>query len=341
MRQLENTGKRYHLVAGPHTAHWGYLDASLPPVLTVKSGDQVTIDTVSGTPAELPADGLGFEILPEHLEIHRCSRKDLGNHIYTGPIAIENAWPGDVLQVCILDIKLRQNWGWNAFRPSMGTLPEDFPSLQKLHIALDSDTMTATMPWGLKLPLSPFFGQLAVAPPAHAGRQGSREPREFGGNIDCKELTAGSIIYLPVFAPGALFSTGDGHALQGDGEVCGTAIETALSGRFEFTVRKNLAYRLPRAETASHYLTFGFDADLDVAAKQALRELIDWVVVLAGIAPGEAYALCSIVADLRVTQTVNGIKGVHAMMAKSVIGRNASDLRPSGDARARDAAGKR
>jgi acetamidase/formamidase len=213
--------------------------------------------------------------------------------------------------------------------------------LQKLHIALDSDTMTATMPWGLKLPLSPFFGQLAVAPPAHAGRQGSREPREFGGNIDCKELTAGSIIYLPVFAPGALFSTGDGHALQGDGEVCGTAIETALSGRFEFTVRKNLAYRLPRAETASHYLTFGFDADLDVAAKQALRELIDWVVVLAGIAPGEAYALCSIVADLRVTQTVNGIKGVHAMMAKSVIGRNASDLRPSGDARARDAAGKR
>ena len=204
----------------------------------------------------------------------------------------------------------------------MGTLPEDFPNLQRLHIALDRDTMTATMPWGLRLSLSPFFGQLAVAPPPEAGRQGSREPREFGGNIDCKELTAGSIIYLPVFAPGALFSTGDGHALQGDGEVCGTAIETALSGLFEFTVRKDLAYRLPRAETASDYITFGFDADLDDAAKEALRELIDWLVVLTGITPGEAYALCSVAANLRVTQTVNGVKGVHAMMAKGLIGKS-------------------
>jgi acetamidase/formamidase len=173
MDALRNAGKHYHLAAGPETAHWGYLDASLPPVLTVKSGDQVTIDTVSGTPAELPPDRFGFEILPEHLEIHRRSQKDLGSHIYTGPIAIEDAQPGDILQVRILDIALRQNWGWNAFRPYLGTLPEDFPNLQKLHIALDSNTMTATMPWGLKLPLSPFFGQLTVAPPPHAGRQGS------------------------------------------------------------------------------------------------------------------------------------------------------------------------
>ncbi len=324
MEQLRTTGKRYHLAAGPDTAHWGYLDASLAPVLTIKSGDRVTIETVSGTPAELPADGLGFEILPEHLEIHRRSLRDIGNHIYTGPIAIEDAQRGDVLQVRIIDITLRQNWGWNAFRPYMGTLPEDFPNLQRLHIALDRDTMTATMPWGLRLSLSPFFGQLAVAPPPEAGRQGSREPREFGGNIDCKELTAGSIIYLPVFAPGALFSTGDGHALQGDGEVCGTAIETALSGLFEFTVRKDLAYRLPRAETASDYITFGFDADLDDAAKEALRELIDWLVVLTGIAPGEAYALCSVAANLRVTQTVNGVKGVHAMMAKGLIGKSSN-----------------
>jgi acetamidase/formamidase len=329
MDQLRNTGKHYHLAAGPDTAHWGYLDAALPPVLTVKSGDRVTIDTVSGTPAELPADGLGFDILPEHLEIHRRSLKDIGNHIYTGPIAIQEAQPGDVLQVRIIDITLRQNWGWNSFRPYMGTLPEDFPRLQRLHIALDRDTMTATMPWGLKLPLSPFFGQLAVAPPPEAGRQGSREPREFGGNIDCKELTVGSVIYLPVWTPGALFSTGDGHALQGDGEVCGTAIETALSGVFEFTLRKDFTCGLPRAETARDYITFGFDADLDDAAKQALRELIDWLVVLTGIAPGEAYALCSIAADLRVTQTVNGVKGVHAMMAKSLIGRSTDGSRAS------------
>lgn len=166
-----------------------------------------------------------------------------------------------------------------------------------------------------------------------AGREAG-SPREFGGNIDCKELTAGSVIYLPVWTPGALFSTGDGHALQGDGEVCGTAIETALSGLFEFTVRKDLAYRLPRAETASDFITFGFDADLDDAAKQALRELIDWLVALTGIAPGEAYAFCSVAANLRVTQTVNGVKGVHAMMAKSLIGKSADGSRTSRGAQA-------
>jgi acetamidase/formamidase len=329
MQELRNTGRHYHLAAGPDTAHWGYLDPALPPVLTVRSGDWVTVDTVSGMPEELPGNGLGFEVLPEHLEIHRRSVKGVGNHIYTGPIAIQDAHAGDVLQVRIVDIALRQNWGWNIFRPYMGTLPEDFPRLQRLHIALDRDTMTATMPWGLKLPLRPFFGQLAVAPPLGSGRQGSREPREFGGNIDCKELTAGSILYLPVWTAGALFSTGDGHALQGDGEVCGTAIETALSGVFEFTLRKDLPYRLPRAETATHYITLGFDADLDDAAKQALREMIDWLVVLLGIAPGEAYALCSIAADLRVTQTVNGVKGVHAMMAKCLIDQRAQGQQPS------------
>ncbi len=320
MQPLKNVGKHYHVAAGPETVHWGYLDAALPPVLTVRSGDRATVDTVSGMPEELPAESLGFEILPEHLEIYRRSVKGIGNHIYTGPIAIEAAEPGDVLEVRIIDITLRQNWGWNIFRPYLGTLPEDFPHLKRLHIALDRKTMTGTMPWGLKLPLSPFFGQLAVAPPPQAGRQGSREPREFGGNIDCKELTAGSTIYLPVWTRGALFSTGDGHALQGDGEVCGTAIETALTGVFEFTLRKDLAYRLPRAETAAHYITLGFDADLDDAAKQALREMIDWLTVLLGIAKSEAYALCSIAADLRVTQTVNGVKGVHAMMAKGLIG---------------------
>lgn len=324
MTQLRNAEKHYHLAAGASTAHWGYVDPTLPPVLTVRSGDRVTVDTVSGMPEELPPNELGFEILPEHLEIHRRSVKGVGNHIYTGPIAIEDAEPGHVLQVRIIDITLRQNWGWNIFRPYMGTLPEEFPYLQRLHIALDRETMMATMPWGLKLPLCPFFGQLVVAPPLAFGRQGSREPREFGGNIDCKELTAGSIIYLPVWTKGALFSTGDGHALQGDGEVCGTAIETALTGIFEFTLRKDLAYRVPRAETATHYITLGFDVDLDEAAKQALREMIDWLGVLLNIGSGEAYALCSIATNLRVTQTVNGVKGVHAMIAKDMIGKNGS-----------------
>ena len=170
--------------------------------------------------------------------------------------------------------------------------------------------------------MRPFFGQLAVAPPKAFGRQNSKEPREFGGNIDCKELTAGSTIYLPVWNEGALFSTGDGHAAQGDGEVNGTAIETALKGTFEFHVRKDLGWRLPRAQTATHLIAFGLDADLDDAARQALREMIDWITALTGIAKDEAYALCSFAVDLHVTQTVNNVKGVHAMIdAASCAGR--------------------
>ena len=157
-------------------------------------------------------------------------------------------------------------------------MPEDFPYYRIMHVALDRGSNRAILPSGLAVPLRPFFGQLAVAPPKAFGRQNSKEPREFGGNIDCKELIAGSTIYLPVWNEGALFSTGDGHAAQGDGEVNGTAIETALEGTFEFHVRKDLGWRLPRAETATHLIAFGLDADLDDAARAALREMIDWIV---------------------------------------------------------------
>jgi acetamidase/formamidase len=160
-----------------------------------------------------------------------------------------------------------------------------------------------------------------VAPAEVFGRQNSKEPREFGGNLDCKELTAGSTIYLPVWNAGALFSTGDGHAAQGDGEVDGTAIETALSGTFEFKVRKDLGWTMPRAETVTHYITFGLDTDLDDAARQALKEMIAWIVSITGIHKDEAYAMCSFAADLHVTQTVNNVKGVHAMIRKSILTR--------------------
>jgi acetamidase/formamidase len=176
----------------------------------------------------------------------------------------------------------------------------------------------------LRVPLRPFFGQLAVAPPREFGRQNSKEPREFGGNIDCKELTAGSTIYLPVWNDGALFSTGDGHAAQGDGEVNGTAIETALTGTLEFHLRKGLGWKLPRAETPTHYITFGLDFDLDDAARQALREMLGWIGALTGISRDEAYALSSFAVDLHVTQTVNNVKGVHAMLDKSILRRSSS-----------------
>lgn len=311
--------QHHHLRATPQTVHWGYLDAKIPPALTISSGDTVTIDCVSGNPEHLPKGETGFTILPEHLEIHQKVPKGSGNHIYTGPIYVNDAEPGDVLEVRIREIKLRQNWGWNAFRPLVGTLPEDFPFTQVLHVALDREKMIATPPWGTKIPIRPFFGQLAVAPRPEFGRQNSKEPREFGGNIDCKELTAGSTIYLPVWAKGALFSTGDGHAAQGDGEVCGTAIETALTGTFEFVVRKDLKLAFPRAETPTHFITLGLDVDLDDAAKQALRAMLDWLVDMTGLPRQHAYSLCSFICDLHVTQTVNNVIGVHAMIEKKLL----------------------
>jgi acetamidase/formamidase len=309
-----------HLLrSNPDTVHWGFFDGALKPVLTVDSGDRVVIECVSGNPDWLPPKSSGFEIPPELLEIHQKSKKGTGNHILTGPIFVRGAAVGDVLEVRILKIELRQNWGFNLFRAYMGTIPEDFPYTRLIHVALDNNSNLATLPSGLKVPLRPFFGQLAVAPPKDFGRQNSKEPREFGGNLDCKELVAGSTIYLPVWNEGALFSTGDGHAAQGDGEVNGTAIETALKGTFEFHVRKDLKWRMPRAETASHLIAFGLDADLDDAARQALKEMIAWITAITGISKDEAYALCSFAADLHVTQTVNNIKGVHAMIDKSIL----------------------
>ncbi|HZP77576.1 MAG TPA: acetamidase/formamidase family protein [Pseudolabrys sp.] len=307
------------LKAMPETVHWGYLDAAIPPALTIDSGERVTIECVTCSPEWMPPKDAGFDVLPDITEVHAKVKKGSGNHLFTGPIFVRGAKIGDVLEVKILDIKLRQNWGWNIFRGYMGTIPEDFPYMRLTHVKLDLANNVALMPSGYRIPLAPFFGQLAVAPAAVFGRQNSKEPREFGGNLDCKELTAGSTIYLPVWNEGALFSTGDGHAAQGDGEVDGTAIETALTGTFEFTVRKDLGWTMPRAETATHFITFGLDTDLDDAARQALKEMIAWIVSMTGIHKDEAYAMCSFAADLHVTQTVNNVKGVHAMLRKSIL----------------------
>ena len=319
------------LKATPGTVHWGFFDAELKPVLTIEPGDRVTIECITGNTEWLPPAGSGLEPLPEMPVIYREVKKGTGNHILTGPVYVRGAAVGDVLEVRILDIKLRQNWGWNIFRGYMGTLPEDFPYTRLMHVPLDLAANVAALPSGIEIPLQPFFGQLAVAPARKFGRQNSKEPREFGGNLDCKELVAGSTIYLPVWNEGALFSTGDGHAAQGDGEVDGTAIETSLAGTFEFHVRKGLGWTMPRAETTMHYIAFGLDPDLDDAARQALREMIAWIVQMTGISRDEAYALCSFACDLRVTQTVNNVKGVHAMLAKSVLRPRSQDAARKGE----------
>ena len=311
--------KTHLLRSNPQTVHWGFFDGSLDPVLTIDSGDQVVIECVSGNPERLPEGSNRFQFLPEALEIRRNAKKGSGAHVLTGPIFVRGAAVGNVLEVRILEIELRQDWGFNQFRPYGGTLPDEFPYYRCIPIELDRQLNQAIMPSGIRVPLRPFFGQLAVAPAKVLGTQNSKEPREFGGNIDCKELTAGSTIYLPIWNEGALFSTGDGHAAQGDGEVSGTAIETALKGKFEFHVRKDLRWKMPRAETTTHLIAFGMNVDLDDAAAQAVHEMIDWIRALAAIDKDEAYALCSIAVDLHVTQTVNNVKGVHAMLAKNVL----------------------
>ncbi|WP_181702456.1 acetamidase/formamidase family protein [Chthonobacter albigriseus] len=308
----------HHLAAGASTCHWGFFDAALEPKIRIKSGDTVTIDTVTGAPEHLPPDG-GFHIPPEVLEVHKHVPPKLGPHILTGPVYVEGAKPGMVLEVRILDVKLFQDWGFNVIIPTLGTLPYDFDEVTYHVIPLDAEAMTGTLPWGMKLPLKPFFGVMGLAPPPAWGAVSSAPPQPYGGNLDNKELVAGTTLYLPVFAEGGLFSCGDGHGAQGDGEVNVTAIETALTGTFQFILHEDMSLARPRAESSTHYITMGLDPSLDECAKVALRDMISLITEKSSLSREDAYMLCSLAADLRVTQTVNGVKGIHVMLEKSLI----------------------
>ena len=178
----------HHLPSTPGKVHWGLWDATLPPVLRIASGDRVTIDTLSGEPEDMPDPASDFQILPDHKAVFASTFRGPGPHLLTGPIFVEGAEPGDVLEVRLLDIKLRTDWGWNLQLPFWGTLPEDFPELRRIHIPLDLARNVAKLPWGQELALDPFFGNFGVAPPLSWGRLSSKEPRSFGGNMDNKEL---------------------------------------------------------------------------------------------------------------------------------------------------------
>lgn len=310
--------RHHELMSGPGTVHWGVFDAAIPPVLHIESGDTVTFHCLSGEPEDLP-DG-GYDIPPELVEVHRRVARGPGPHFMTGPVAVRGAEPGDALEVRILGAELRSDWGWNVILPDLGTLPEDFPHARRIHIRLDRERLVATLPWGLVLPLHPFFGVIGVAPPPEWGAITSVIPRAHGGNLDNKELVPGTKLFLPVWAPGALLSVGDGHAVQGDGEVCLTAIETCMAGRFEIILHKGMKLDFPRAETPTHLVTMGTDADLDDAAKAALRDMIALITERSGLSREDAYTLCSLAADVRVTQLVDVHKGIHVMLPKSVLG---------------------
>ena len=311
--------RSHNLVADLNTIHRGTFDAKISSVLRIDSGDTVVVTTLSGSEAELPGDELGFTVSPQHRRVLAQVPPGLGPHFMTGPIEVVGATPGDELIVEILAMELVQDWGWNAVRPGKGALPNDFPEARVIHVGIDQRRSLIKMPWGLELKAQPFFGVIGVAPRPEDGAQTSVIPRAFGGNIDNKNLCVGATLHLPVFNPGGLLSVGDGHAAQGDGEVCLTAIETALRGTLRVNLKKNTGLARPWAETPSHWITMSFDEDLDRAAQDAVREMVALVANRGGLSAVDAYTLCSVAADVHVTQLVNVNKGAHVMLAKSLV----------------------
>jgi acetamidase/formamidase len=306
------------VASSPANLTYGLFDPAKPPVLEVDSGEVVVIDCL---PSWLPSNKVPAPYT--QLEDHRLAvatlPKGAGPHFVTGPIAVRGARPGDVLQVAIEDASFRQDWGWNGIWPGKGALPDRFAEESIRFMPFDLRRGTARLPGGSEIPLRPFFGILAVAPASERGPVSTVAPDAFGGNIDNRELIPGTSLFLPVWADGALFFAGDGHAAQGDGEVSQTALETALKGTFRLTLHKSVDWTLPRAVTSTDYMTMAFDPDLDVAVGIAVEQIVDWIVDLTAMTAEDAYSLFSFVGSLRVTQVVDGNKGVHAVIPRGFL----------------------
>jgi acetamidase/formamidase len=320
------------LLATPTTVAWGYYSAHAKPVLTVHSGDTVVMQTAStcGPPARLESEGVKPSDIPSWLgtlydKVPMADRGP-GGHILTGPVAIAEAEPGDVLEVRVLKISLDTDFACNGFGAGRGFLPDDFPYGRTKIIPLNRSAMTADFAPGITIPLHPFFGSMGIAPPESAGKWNSAPPWMHGGNMDNKELTVGSTIFYPVNAPGALFEAGDGHAGQGNGEVDITALETFLTGTFQFTVLKGEAARehllWPRAETPTEYIAMGFSEDLKTATEMAIRNMITFLSEqnpdYPHLSRDDAYALISTACDVDITQLVDTKSGVHVMCPKAL-----------------------
>jgi acetamidase/formamidase len=314
-------GPVHHLAATPQTVVWGYYDAAAPPALRIKSGEAVEFDTLlTNSPQRLEQAGVAAAEVQQSLRdiYDKVTNKGPGGHILTGPVYVEGAEPGDVLEVRIEQIKLAIPYAYNGFGVGRGFLPEDFDHSKTKIIRLNEKRGLAEFGPGIEVPMRPFFGSMGVAPPPERGRLNSAPPDIQGGNMDNKDLVAGTTVYLPVWAPGGLFVVGDGHAAQGNGEVDITAIETSLVGRLRFIVRKDLHYKYPRAETPTHYISMGFNEDLTLATKKAVHEMIDFLVSEKGMTRDDAYMLTSVAGDVDITELVDGNKGVHVLMPKRV-----------------------
>jgi acetamidase/formamidase len=314
------------LLATPTTIAWGYYSAHAKPVLTIHSGDTVTIQTLStcGPPERLQSLGIPPAEIPAYVtDIYAkvpASDRGPGGHILTGPIAIAEAEPGDVLEVRIQKINLDVPWACNGFGAGRGFLPNDFPYGHTRLIPLDREKMIGHFAPGIDIPLHPFFGSMGIAPPESAGKWNSAPPWMHAGNIDNKEMVAGTTLYIPINAKGALFEAGDGHAGQGNGEVDITAMETQLTGTFQFIVHKDQHLLWPRAETPTAYIAMGFDEDLKTATEMAVRNMITFLSEQNPDHPhlsrDDAYALISVACDVDITQLVDTKSGVHVMCPK-------------------------
>ena len=320
-------GARHSLLPTPRTVVYGGYDPVAAPVLRIASGDEVDISAVSTCGTRLLQPGMDSgTVEPAYRAITAAVRDSTlrrgpGGHILTGPVYIDGAEPGDVLEVRIKSVDLAIPFACNSFGPRSGFLPEAFPGVSKSRIVpLDTVRMMGRFSdsLGIEIPLRPFFGSMGVAPPPARGRVNSAPPDIHAGNLDNKELVAGTILYIPVHVRGALFQAGDGHAAQGDGEVDITALETALKGRFQFIVRKDMKLTWPRGETATHHIAMGTDTSLTIAAKVAVKEAIALLVDVKQMTREDAYMLVSTACDVRVTQLVDGTMGVHVMIPKSL-----------------------
>ncbi len=311
----------YTLNPTPETVAWGYYDAAARPVLTIKSGDTVVFHTlITSSPTSLEKNGVApADVQPWLRDIYaRVTDKGPGGHILTGPVYIEGAEPGDTLEIHIEKVDLDIPYAYNGFRYGVGFQTDDFPYPRTKIIPIDVEHRIAHFGPGIDIALHPFFGSMGVAPPPSFGRYDSTPPTVSGGNMDNKELTAGTVLYLPVWAKGALFEIGDGHAGQGNGEVDITAMETSLKGTLRFVLRKDLHVKYPRAETPTHFISMGFDDDLTMAAHKAVREMIDFLVTEKGMSRDDAYMLISVTGDIDITELVDRNKGVHVMLPKAV-----------------------
>ncbi len=309
----------YVLNPSPTTVVWGNYWSETPPVLRIKSGDYVRVHTlITSTPERLEGAG----VLPDQVEkelrnVQTVKDRGPGGHVLTGPVFIEEAEPGDVLEVKIASIDLAIPYGYNAIGQN-GFLSDEIFDRSMRIINFDKKKMTGHFADGIEIPLHPFFGSMGVAPPKEVGKWNSAPPWINAGNLDNKELVAGSSLFIPVYVKGALFEIGDGHAAQGNGEVDITAIETSLIGNLQFIVHKGKKLSWPMAETATHIITMGCDRDLNAAAHIAVRQMISYLMDEKKLSKADAYMLSSVAADVNITQLVDGNVGVHAMLPKAI-----------------------